>query len=492
MFDVWGFYSRRCLQSAFSVLSVASFIFIFFTVCQYTTMDSATTRNSKRRRVVSSAQSLHITDLPDGIFADVAKYLAKPSIACFAVAMTPSESRLLSNNAQMGQSSLCKAILNSQEGDSWEELDFGDIEKSLAAKLSDDDVRSILMHIDAVNNLNKLKLTGCVNITGEGLSPLGGSVVLKEIDLSLVGQHQSPDISPEPKISEEVVLPILNSIVSAEGTLIEFIRLPKVWRERRIPQMDQFIESFNRLETSRNHKCTLCNVICREKGHGLGDGIYDVHDPLYGSQNFSCNICRRFFCYLCETEEEVGCLKNCGRCEGDYCSGCNPMIYCDHCNDQTCSKCGTLESCTNCGDRFCDDCADKCDCRNETRCKGCAPGYRKCEYDGCKRVACDDCPEAKQYGLECCDTCDETYCSECRYLKCSKDLANSCPECLKMIAVKMIPKLVEEKKIIPELREEISGLREENTQLRKEIEELRNKLHTQSDGFSRISSIDKF
>ena len=61
-----------------------------------------------------------------------------------------------------------------------------------------------------------------------------------------------------------------------------------------------------------------------------------------------------------------------------------------------------------------------------------------------------------------------------------------------MIAVKMIPKLVEEKKIIPELREEISGLREENTQLRKEIEELRNKLHTQSDGFSRISSIDKF
>ena len=340
-------------------------------------MDSTTTWNSKRRRVVSSPQDLHITDLPDGIFADVAKYLAKPSIACFAVAMTaPSESSQLSNDAQVSPSSLCKAILTLKEDGSWDVLDFGDIEKSLAAKLSDDDVYSILMHIDAINILKKLKLTGCVNITGEGLAPLNGSVVLKEIDLSLVGQHKSQDIEPEPKISEEVVLPILNSIVGENGSL-EFIRLPKVWRERRIPQMDQFIESFNRLETSRNHKCTLCNVVCREKSNGFHDGLNT--DRFYGLQNFSCNICRRFFCYVCETEEEVGCLVNCDKCEGDYCIDCLPVSYCDKCDNRVCSKCGTTESCTDCGVSFCGDCAGKFDCRSGPHCNGCAPGYRECK-----------------------------------------------------------------------------------------------------------------
>ena len=47
-----------------------------------------------------------------------------------------------------------------------------------------------------------------------------------------------------------------------------------------------------------------------------------------------------------------------------------------------------------------------------------------------------------------------------------------------MIAGKLILKLVDENKLIPELNEENRGLREENTQLRKENEELKKKLHT--------------
>ena len=190
--------------------------------------------------------------------------------------------------------------------------------------------------------------------------------MLKEVDLSLVGQHDSQVIVPKPKISEDVVLPILNRIVGAEDTSLEFIRLPKVWREQRIPQMDQFIESFNRLETSRNHKCTQCKVLCRERSHvGLGDGLNTGHDSLYGSQNFSCNICRRFFCYECETEEGVECLFYCERCEGEYCTGCNPVEYCDLCDDAKCSKCNATETCIDCTESFCDNCADKCDCKNE-------------------------------------------------------------------------------------------------------------------------------
>lgn len=51
-------------------------------------------------------------------------------------------------------------------------LDFGDIEKSLAKKLTDDDLRSALTCMNARDHVKTLKLSGCVNIAGCGLEPL--------------------------------------------------------------------------------------------------------------------------------------------------------------------------------------------------------------------------------------------------------------------------------------------------------------------------------
>ena len=138
----------------------------------FTIMTDTNASSSKRRRT-SPLQSLYITDLPDGIFADVAKYLAKPSIACFIVAMTePSEPKRQPSYENQQQANHIKQLTSSSSsGDrispsfgnvNWDVLDFGDIEESLAANLSDNDVHSILMCIDAFNNLKTLKLTGCV------------------------------------------------------------------------------------------------------------------------------------------------------------------------------------------------------------------------------------------------------------------------------------------------------------------------------------------
>jgi len=60
-----------------------------------------------------------------------------------------------------------------------------DIEKSL----SNGDVSRILACIDAANNVKILKLTGFVN-TGRGLEPVRGSAVIKQIDFSLVDEHE--------------------------------------------------------------------------------------------------------------------------------------------------------------------------------------------------------------------------------------------------------------------------------------------------------------
>ena len=74
----------------------------------------------------------------------------------------------------------------------WGTLDFVDVEKSLASKLTDDDIGAILLCIDAKNKLKRLNLTHCYNVVGRGLEPLRFSAVLEQIDLGLVRTFEMP------------------------------------------------------------------------------------------------------------------------------------------------------------------------------------------------------------------------------------------------------------------------------------------------------------
>jgi hypothetical protein len=72
----------------------------------------------------------------------------------------------------------------------WDVLDFKDIEKALAKKLLDDDIGGLLVCTEAVNTIKVLTLSGCTNIIGRGLEPLGGLRVLEQLDLSPVGNEE--------------------------------------------------------------------------------------------------------------------------------------------------------------------------------------------------------------------------------------------------------------------------------------------------------------
>eukprot|EP00984_Skeletonema_dohrnii_P007877 scaffold2901_cov91-Skeletonema_dohrnii-CCMP3373.AAC.21 len=160
------------------------------------TMASAANDSSKRRRLLGDDASPDnfisrlLSDLPGGVLTNVANYLDAPSRLLFAAALTTHQIAAASYERN-------SAIV----GNEWTSLDFGDIEKDLAVKLNDDDIEKVLLSIDAVNRVKKLKLTNCINITGVGLEPLRGSTIIEQIDLSLVGDHQSPNISPKPSIS---------------------------------------------------------------------------------------------------------------------------------------------------------------------------------------------------------------------------------------------------------------------------------------------------
>lgn len=137
----------------------------------------------------SSQRTICLSDLPSGALSHAATFLAVPSRALFAGAL---------NSAIAYDSPL-------------EALDFGDIEKELAVKLSDKDIKDALISIDATNRLKLLRLTNCINITGAGLEPLRGSTVIENIDLSLVGRRK--DYYLRPKLSCDKVLSILDSII---------------------------------------------------------------------------------------------------------------------------------------------------------------------------------------------------------------------------------------------------------------------------------------
>ena len=129
---------------------------------------------------------LHVTDLPIGFLVDVASYLPTPSRALFAVAMSAPSASWQNDKVHRRLSAITKAIVSSTQ---WQELDFEDIERDLSKKLSDDDIGAVLQCINAKQTVKRLKLAGCVNITGRGLDTLRGLTVLEQIDLSLVGKH---------------------------------------------------------------------------------------------------------------------------------------------------------------------------------------------------------------------------------------------------------------------------------------------------------------
>jgi len=275
--------------------------------------------SNKRQR---TTESLHITDLPDGLLVGISSYLAKPSVVLFSFAMSP-------NTSQSTQ--ISTAIISATN---WNTLDFDDIEKSLAAKLSDDDIDKILRCIDAVNNLQILKLAGCINITGGGLNVLRSSTVIQQVDLSLVGKHEVPLLDPEPILSEDIVIPILDSIIGrGRESSLQQMEFPKIWRrsERsaRSTEMAQFFIRYDDYLTNQRYCCSKCEqVIDSDEWVCLGG------DEWHGTQNYTCSGCLKHFCYDddCTGGDEE--ITWCQRCEKGYCKNCaahNGEFFCVKC-----------------------------------------------------------------------------------------------------------------------------------------------------------------
>ena len=247
----------------------------------------------------------------------------------------------------------------------WDVLDFVDMEEEgLAMKLTDDDIGALLVCINAKKTLKKLRLTRCSKFVGRGLEPLRGSVVLEHFDASKVAtREQTSDYSyrtvKEGSISAEATIPIIDSIIDADGNSLRHLDLPEDWtkgKARNEAPLCAFFAKFNQLMLSEALVCALCEEqLCTSD-----DGF------------LSCQICCKY--------------RNCASCiESGEISMQSDYLFvrsCDHCRQMMCNSCGDHDICEECDSAFCSLCAgiDSVDaamscpdnyCYADKRCMGC-------------------------------------------------------------------------------------------------------------------------
>ena len=379
-----------------------------------------------------------LSDLPTGALAHVSSFLAAPSCALFAVALA------------------CREVERSSSiiGCRWVALDFGDIEKDLAAKLSDQDIRDVLLSIDAVNNLKKLSLNNCIL--------LRESIIIEQIDLSLVGDHESPYLDSEESLSCAEVIPILDSIIVREECVLKHLQFPLEWCRVEFTESDfhAFLARYNDYLSSEEVVCFPCNSNIDEDD---SMPMMQMSDYYYGRQNYTCCQCMKHYCHDCvqtEDEDEIYWMSSiCNKCERRYCMDCSLERDCPCCDEWFCEDCLETKQCPQCEENFCLHCISetrRChnnSCEGKIWCDSCINQhgmFRWCE--DCNESYCGDCCNSDfLYGVQGCVDCGLSLCKECRETTC-REGARNCTGCYHMA---LLLALEERERLSQQLHEEM-------------------------------------
>ena len=379
---------------------------------------------------MTSRNDRHLEELPHSLLTEISSYLCgrggkvhhTGSDILLAVALSASQSsweKCLGTNTQQLLSPASKAVLSMHVDDwreRWKIFDFGHAQMNAGSstaphdKLNDVDLKAILITIDAPNNLKSLKLTGCVNISGHGLDPLVTSNVLERIDMSLVtGDYNDKGnkyIKERIALSEDVVLPILRGVVQGESMSLRYVEFPLQWRNKRSPELSQFMEEYN---DSLENASLTCQYEWEEDGstqrceEESGIGLH-LEGERYGVQTGSCNECLKHFCAggshrscfdYCDNCQKYNCIScnfvcNCNECE-NFCMDCMPgkILFCNKCFESSCFDCMQMMFCSKCYSSYCMKCGmiSFCEGCNEMMCHDCA----KMSFNDNDQFLCSDC-----------------------------------------------------------------------------------------------------
>ena len=277
-----------------------------------------------------------------------------------------------------------KQIGGDQHASIWQIIDFGSVPKEMAAKLTDDQLKKLLIKCHAKEVTTVLKLTGCVGLKGAGLEPLRGSIVLREADLRF---------SDDQGLETTFVLNLLSSmppiapVPASFGdrhlglALIKFpVRNPDVrndfWR---------FSDDVGRWLIKHSKAVQEKAIQLRTRcGHCRG-AVCDrwSNEDMWWVMNSSyCEECKTLTCRgsMADLEKESECpmVEDCSICMRQCCRGAwyqsascgrdRETLYCHECDLRACEDCADWEWCEKCGKSFCG--RGDCD-RGVFFCEGC-------------------------------------------------------------------------------------------------------------------------
>ncbi len=263
-------------------------------------------------------------------------------------------------------------------------------------------------------------------------------MIIEQIDLSLTGEHQSPVLMVEPKLSCDKVVPILVSITeSREGRrycALKHLQFPWLWRQ--VGSMN-FLVFLNLYESFLRRRGDILSVSClncstRLNGYGWLNVVKTNNEKKFGTQNYTCYKCLKHYCGDCRIDG-YNSSYFCGECHRRYCDECSPRSeYCDCCENNYCSDCMSMSDCCGIliGGNQCDEkVCSKCRCQNCSRtfCKrrDC-DGKRIMSCGRCNGIFCEDCCED-------CFNCGTRFCNECTHVfkqTCKICGVKSCSSCV--------------------------------------------------------------
>lgn len=421
-------------------------------------MDSNTSR-AKRQRT-SPTPATTVNHLSADLWCDIAEFLPKTSRALLAVALTAppasfresgwkgqpnAVSRAIIASAKdsalsdaflekLGDSERFEDLMKGEQHDSknygdfnfrdglaeqikhyynsqWEMMDFVDLPKSLALRLTDDDVGAVLVCIDAANNLKRLKLTNCFNVVGTCLEPLRRSTVLEYVDLELVREFDKPWFEIENEGRVEAGLDLRRAAIEREFDEIKLCEGPVFDVLGDILREDG--NSLKRLQYP-------FRWYCDPPTDAVVFGNYEwAHQTMSGRFNQFVNdhnaVVNKFACCLYfNTNAQSVCTRLEENSPSDYaniCITCSDTSYsfCTHCNEILCTGCSATDECSVCDVRYCLSCCTK---RAIAEKEATVCGYGDCQ-SFCPSCRLDACKNQFLFCIKCRDLSFDGLLEEC-------------------------------------------------------------------------------
>ena len=278
----------------------------------------------------------------------------------------------------------------------------------LKPELTDSALSSLLKRVKARVNTCALDLNGCSLIRGDGLAPLAGSTVLKELHLKVRGIFQS---SPIPDPLDRLDHEAFATLIPADGpndlhdgplrklhihrqhdrstvdppvgdphsTLVDFDEPWQQWL-RKLAQA-RFRDQENEESRCGNCECSLEEVLgrgpfppwsrqhylyrnacdfCEERTCEAGFGTAYFASGMPCGHLYECRSCGLVACQNCSMSYGID-LAICADCHPHgitYCAKCRYVMPCAECLLNKCIECQPqIEyACNDCMDHFCLDC----------------------------------------------------------------------------------------------------------------------------------------